>query len=481
MVTWMIYLIRGMVEMFKFEKKIETFIEKHKLIQKGDRILVAVSGGPDSMALLNFLFKRQAMYSIELAVAHVNHMLRGIEAQLDYEYVEHYCLQRNIPFQGIHIDIRRKMEEDKTGMQETARKYRYLFFEEASKQFNMNKLAVGQHADDQVETILMRLVRGSRGISRAGMLAKRPFKSIQLIRPLLAVTKDEIEQYCLSVDLNPRHDISNDKRDYTRNRFRLDILPFLKQENARVHEQFQRFSEDVIEDEQFLQSLANEKFTEICQQLDTREISLSVPHFLMEPLPLQRRVIHLILNYLYNNKNVDLTTFHTENIQGLLEGKHPSKRLDLPLGLKVIRSYHLCRFTFDNDNNDHSYRFELLLGDKVVLPNKDAIRVETGQVQIKYNEDLFIVDPEHIQLPIIVRTRKPGDRIQLKGLNGTKKVKDLLIDLKVPQEKRSSWPIVTDQAGKLLWIPGLRKSRFEAPIVHSHYVYIIYSNHQPLL
>ncbi|MBO1004707.1 tRNA lysidine(34) synthetase TilS [Pseudogracilibacillus auburnensis] len=460
--------------MLEFEKKTMEFIKKHSLINKGDYILVAVSGGPDSMAMLDFLVNRKEYYGIELAVAHVNHLLRR-EAKRDADYVKDYCAAKGIVFRSTEIDIKEKMDIDQTGMQETARKYRYLYFEKVFDELPANKLFVGQHGDDQVETMLMRLVRGSSGIARAGIRIKRSFSAREVIRPLLAVTKEEIEEYCLIKNLNPRRDASNEKKDYTRNRFRLEMLPFLKNENQRVHEHFQRFSEEIIEDEMFLKSLANEKIKEICQEFDEEEVSLDISLFLKVPLPLQRRMIHLILNYLYNQRNVDLSAFHIDLIRKLFEGHNPSQQLDLPLGLKVIRSYNRCRFTFKKPAEAEMYHFELFEGDEALLPNNQMIRVEKGQDLPEYNsDDRCIFDLRDIHFPIIIRTREPGDRIEVKGLNGTKKLKDIFIDMKVPLEERSNWPIVTDKTGKLLWIPGLKKSRYDTSLVHSNQVCITY-------
>src|SRR5690606_1873015 len=205
-----------------------------------------------------------------------------------------YCEDRNIVFKSAAIDIHAKMAADKTGLQETARKYRYQFFEKVMEELHANKLAVGQHGDDQIETILMRLVRGSSGISRAGIQVKRSFgKGMELIRPLMGVSKIEIEEYCKAHHLEPRRDLSNDTKKYTRNRFRLDVLPFLKKENPRVIEHFQRFSEEISEDETYLQEMAKEAFKKMCQVYEEGELTLDIPSFCQIALPLQRRVIHL--------------------------------------------------------------------------------------------------------------------------------------------------------------------------------------------
>ena len=449
--------------MLGFEKKTKKFIEKHHLITAKDILVIAVSGGPDSMALLDYFVKNRHTYDIELVVSHVDHMLRGDESKEDMAYVQAYCLQHELPFEAKSIPIREKMEIDQLGLQETARKYRYKFLEEVMEKYRATKLAVAQHGDDQIESILMRLTRGSTGIARAGILVKRPFATGQLIRPLLCVIKEEIEEYCEEMQLSPREDASNQSLTYTRNRFRHKIVPFLKDENPRVHEQIQRFSEELHADETFLYELAKEKMNGICKELDNDQIRIEISPFNSMPLPLQRRVIQLILNYLYNHKEVQITALHMDSIQSVLKGKNPSAQLDFPNHLKIIRSYNECIFTFRR-TKDHmkEYMYELEEGEKVYLPNGTCFQLTKGNVAKDIKDDhCMCIHPEDVELPLIIRTRKPGDRIQLKGMNGNKKVKQVFIDLKIPINDRTDWPIVTDQKGTILWIPGLRKSKYE--------------------
>ena len=175
--------------MLSFEKKTKKFIETHDLITAKDILVIAVSGGPDSMALLDYFVKNRHTYDITIVVAHVDHMLRGEDSKEDLAYVRAYCLQQDLAFEAKSIPIREKMEADRLGLQETARKYRYQFLQEVMKKYRATKLAVAQHGDDQIESILMRLTRGSTGAARAGILVKRPFASGELIRPLLGVIK----------------------------------------------------------------------------------------------------------------------------------------------------------------------------------------------------------------------------------------------------------------------------------------------------
>ncbi|MCM3113576.1 tRNA lysidine(34) synthetase TilS [Lederbergia lenta] len=461
--------------MLDFERKTELFVKKHVLFKKDDFIIVAVSGGPDSMAMLDFLVKRQDQYGVTLVVAHVDHMLRGEESLRDLEYVKNYCASTGLIFKAESIDIKSKMKKDKTGLQETARVYRYQFLEQVMEEFQANKLVVGQHGDDQIETILMRLTRGSREISRAGIQVKRKFGNGELIRPLLGVSKSEIEEYCKVKALHPRRDESNDKPTYTRNRFRLDILPFLKEENSRVHEQFQRFSEEITEDEKYLRFLAKEQMEKMCQEFDGVEIRLNISLFKQVPLPLQRRGIHLILNYLYQQYAPDLSALHIDLIQQLIKSKRPSGRIDLPNGLKVIRSYEQCNFTFTELEQASGFYYVLEEDNDLLLPNQLTIRMEkNADNNLKDQDNVLIFDPNTIQFPIIVRTRRPGDRMKIKGMNGSKKVKNIFMEMKIPLQDRRNWPIITDNSGQILWIPGLKKSCYNTSPNKEHIYYSIH-------
>jgi tRNA(Ile)-lysidine synthetase-like protein len=460
--------------MIPFELKIANFINQNELIAKGDSVLVGVSGGPDSLALLHYLIEHQKKYSISVFAAHVDHMLRGEESYQDLLFVQEFCNSYGIPLFATRINIAKERVKLKKGEEETARLFRYEFYQKVMEQNKMNKLALGHHGDDQIETILMKLTRGSSGKGRAGIPIKRVFHSGELVRPLLCLTKSEIEDYCQFYKLNPRHDASNSKLDFTRNRFRLKVLPFLKKENPHIHEHFQRFSEQLTEDETFLQELTLKEMNKVWNK-NRSEISLNIPAFLAMPIPLQRRGIHLILNYLYKSKTSSLNALHTDAIFRLLSSNQPSGALDLPLGLKVRRSYQKCFFSFYKDEISSDFYYELYENEEAELPNGCKIKLFSSSGSKPPEGETICLSKKDVELPIIIRNRRDGDRLKVKGLNGTKKVKDIFINEKVPVKERLFWPIVTDQTGKVLWVPELRKSSFDKlPEANHDYYYIQY-------
>ncbi len=443
------------------ERKVKAFLKKRQFNLQNKRILIGVSGGPDSLALLHFLWRQQEQWNIYIVAAHVDHMFRGDESKQEALFVKGFCEERNIPFEMKQINVQSYIEETGRNPQAAAREKRYEFFAEVLEKHQLSVLALGHHGDDQVETILMRLTRGSTGKARSGIPFLRDFHNGIIIRPFLCLNREEIERYCLHYELNPRRDPSNDKDIYSRNRFRKVVLPFLRQENPHVHEHFQRLSEELDQDETLLISLAQKKLKDVILEHTDNEITVDIKGFESMPLPLQRRAIQLILNYLYKVRPASLSALHIEKILSIFESPHPSSSLDFPNGLKVVRSYQVCTFQFQVQTDPTPYSFELSEPGEVVLPNGDIIRMEfiNGERQEGLGRDQFLIDFAEEQLPIVIRSRKNGDRMTVMGMDGTKKLKALFIDEKIPQVKRNAWPVVTNRFDEILWVPGLRKSK----------------------
>jgi tRNA(Ile)-lysidine synthase len=444
-------------------EKFYTLIKKNHLLEKGSTIVVGVSGGPDSLALIHLLNKLKDKWELKLVVAHVDHMFRGEQSKEEMLFVLDYCKELNIVCEAKQIDVTAYATQHHLSSQVASRECRYAFFKEVLDKYQSRYLALGHHGDDQVETILMRMVRGSTGEALAGIQTKRKFHNGYIIRPLLANTKEQILSYCKENHLVPRFDPSNDKPDYTRNRFRKYVLPFLKEENPLVHERFQHFSETFLEDESYLQVLTQQQMNTVLKRKEKSVVEFDTNLFLNLPLPLQRRGIQLILNYLYENIPSSLSSIHIESLLALLTQSHPSGSLDFPSGLKVIKSYQNCLFTFEHDKVKE-YRFELDIPSVVKLPNGFKITCDVMRIApLEFNGNaLFLLNSKALVRPLIIRTREPGDKIKLKGMNGRKKVKDIFIDEKIPLHSRYSWPVVEDGNGNILWLPGLKKSTYEA-------------------
>ncbi len=442
------------------ETKVEAFLRQKKLNLQNKGVLVGVSGGPDSLALLHFLWSREEKWKIKVYAAHLDHMFRGRESEEDALFVKNFCRQRNIPVEVKQANVPEYMAKTGLSPQVAAREQRYTFFADVLEKYDLPFLALAHHGDDQIETILMRLTRGSTGTARSGIPFERRFGRARIIRPFLCVNREDIEDYCRRHGLEPRRDPSNEKDIYSRNRFRKVVLPFLRQENPRVHEHFQRFSEELESDEIFLQELAERELPKALKKKTDGLIVLDIALFQKMPIPLQRRGIQLILKYLYRTLPAKLSAVHIDQVFSIMMNPHPSGTLDFPDGLKIVRSYQEVYFQYKIPaQEEKSFSCELREPGEILLPGGDIIRMTfgegTGRTTDKYS---FVFQIDKNRLPLIVRTRKQGDRMSVKGLNGTKKLKDIFIDEKIPLYKRNSWPVVTDKHGEILWLPGLKKA-----------------------
>jgi tRNA(Ile)-lysidine synthase len=444
------------------EQKVEALLERHHLSLLGKKVIVGVSGGPDSLALLHYLWRKRDNWNLNLIAVHVDHMFRGEQSYLEAMFVKEFCQNLHIPYEWTQINVTDYMKKTGKSAQIAGRECRYQYYQAMMEKYEANFLLLGHHGDDQIETILMRMTRGSSGKARAGIAISRPFSIGRILRPLLAVNKEEIEEYCLTFGLNPRRDPSNQKPYYSRNRFRLEVIPFLKNENPAVHEHFQRMSEELYQDEAYLEELTVKEMNKVLKSRNADEITLHIEKFLAMPLPLQRRGIQLILNYLYKVRPSSLSALHIDSIMMLIQSPHPSGRLDFPEGLQINRSYQLCEFYFKQREVER-FQFELEYPGSIQLPNGSTITLEYSDTAKDIDGlDRCLLNPSKLVFPIIIRTRINGDRIHPKGMTGTKKIKDIFIDSKIPLNDRSSWPIVTDGTGSIIWIPQLKVSNHES-------------------
>ncbi|WP_409303669.1 tRNA lysidine(34) synthetase TilS [Peribacillus sp. SCS-155] len=460
-----------------FKRKVLDFIYQWDLLPKDARVLVGVSGGPDSLALLHFLRSIQRELHFEMVAAHVDHMFRAEESYQDLLFVEQICKQWKVPFEGRRIDVPEKMAITGESTQSAARRLRYSFFEEVMAKRGLTTLALGHHGDDQMETMLMRITRGASGTARAGMPVKRPFAGRSLIRPFLILSKDEILAYTEQHSLEPRIDPSNAKDAYLRNRFRHSVLPFLKSENKNAHEHYQRFSEELYEDEQFLLEAAEKRLKKVWNSKTPHYASIDIRSFQTVPKPLQRRMIQLILKYLYIERPSSLSALHIDQLLALFLRPQSSAELHLPEGLIVEKSYDNAIFRFFQPKSP-KYYLTLNIPGEIILPNGYKIKahyIEEENPDQSGNHSFILKTPK-AKLPLIIRTRKDGDRMSVKGLGGTKKLKDIFINEKIPKAERDAWPVVLNHKEEIIWLPGLKKSAEESDETHGEqsFIYLEY-------
>ncbi|GGN63433.1 MULTISPECIES: tRNA lysidine(34) synthetase TilS [Oceanobacillus] len=441
------------------EKEVQSFIKKHRLLHKGARVLVGVSGGPDSIGLLHLLVKWRKEWELDIHALSLNHQLRGKDAEDDFIYVKNICASWGIPFHGASFDVQAFADKERLSTEVAARKIRYQFFEEKMADLEADYLALGHHGDDQVETLIMKLVRTASSQAFQGIPITRPIGRGMLIRPLLAVTKEAIESYCAENEIKPRIDATNLESDFTRNYYRHHVVPLLKERNTNIQVTAQHLSMTLAEDEEFLQKEAEKVLQRaVIFEKGKRQVTVEINLFKKYSQSLQRRAFHLILNYLYEILPNQLSYEHEEQFLTLIKSRTGNATLDFPHGLKLNRAYDRLTLYFEANNpGQQSFNLTLTIPGKTYLPNGSVLTATYTATRDRAHPFSLYIPTKEVTLPLHVRTRKNGDRMSWKGLQGTKKLKDIFIDAKVPLHERETWPIVVDDDDHILWLIGLKK------------------------
>ena len=434
------------------------FIQQEKLIKKGDGIVVGLSGGPDSVCLLYLLISIREKIGINIAAAHLNHMLRGKAADEDEEFAKRLCEKLNIEFFSKKVDINKYSKEHSLSSEAAGRKVRYEFFNDVMKKLNYNKIATAHNANDQAETVLMRMMRGAGLEGLCGIPVNRENK---YIRPILFLKREEIENYCKEKGVKPRIDATNLERIYSRNKVRLDILPYMKENfNQDVIEAINRMSILLQEDNKFIDKEVNKIFNDKCK-IFNKSVTINKEVFLLEEAVI-KRVIRKSIEYVSGNK-YDVELKHIEDVEKIQ--KHGTgKRINLPNNLIAINVYGDIKIKYEqevNSNNNVRIITKSELIDNAIVFNdfRMEFKVIDNNENINYNKNSFIkyFNFDKINKGITIRYRKNGDRIIPIGLNGSKKVKDIFIDMKIPKEDRDSIPIL-EFDNNISWIVGIKQS-----------------------
>jgi len=421
-------------------KKCINFLENLN-IDKNKKLVVATSGGPDSMALLHVLKSN----NYDVICAHVNHNLR-VESNDEFIFVKKYCEDNDILFEGMKIESYKNNRFTEV----EARKKRYEFFEEILKKYNTDILLTAHHGDDLIETVLMRIIRGSNIKGYKGFSKVSKYKNFTILRPLVFYTKSDIEKYIEDNKIPCVYDQSNKSKKYRRNRIRLDILPVLKFEDKNIHNKFIKFSENMEEIHNYFDCLVDN-----CIKDNYENNILNINKFKILDKLIQKLEMEKILFNIYGDNIVLINDKHVNNIINLIYDSN--KYINLPNNIIVKKSYDKLIFSKNIECSNNSY--EYILDDEVNIEGYGIIKyiddtVEKSNYVIKLNSN-------DIKLPLIIRNKKDGDFIEVKNLNGKKKVKNIFVDEKVNKDKRDSYPILLDSDGNILWIPGIKKSKFD--------------------
>lgn len=405
-----------------------------------DVVVVGVSGGVDSMVLLSIL-KIKTPYKI--VVAHVHHNLRK-ESDEELEFVRDYCKNNNLTFEFTKLEYEGKFSE------EIARTKRYSFFERVLNKYCSHTLLTAHHGDDLIETIMMKIVRGSTIKGYCGIEKISNRGSYSILRPLLFLTKEDIYEYAKTYNIPYREDYTNSLDEYTRNRYRKYILPFLKQERKDVHLKFLDFSAELSSYYKYVDAIVSKKYKEIVIDNCVNILKFnSLDDFIRK---------ELLMKYLFNiyKKNiVKLTNEHLNIILNFVKDGLTNSSIDMPDGFSLIKEYDTFCLKKIKQVEEYCYEFK----NEVELPNGKRITIcEESSDNSNFTTR---IDLSEVELPLYIRNCLPNDRMSIKNMQGTKKINNIFTNEKINTEERKAWPVVVDSAGKIIWLPGLKKSYFD--------------------
>lgn len=428
-------------------------------LKYGDSVVVGVSGGPDSMALLHLLLRIKKALDIEIVCGHVNHN-SGRKGQYDdQELVKKYCKQHSIVFESMIIE-----EYGDDNFHNEARSIRYHYFNKLIKNYNAKYLFTAHHGDDLIETILMRIVRGSTLRGYSGFSKNIQMGEYQIIRPLIEISKSEILEYNKKHKIKYAIDSSNEKDVYTRNRFRKYIVPKLKDEDKNVHLKFRKFSEILLEYNNYVEKQVKEIMNEVCPNY-----IINIEKYLNLDKIIQMKIIYTILEYIYQDDLMLITDHHADLIYSLINSTKANSFIYLPNNIKFVKSYNNLTFEIKETKKDD---YEIDIIKYLNLPNGKNIEVIKESKQTDNN--IIYLSSEDLKLPLRVRNRKNGDKMYVKGMLGKKKINDIFIDSKIPLKERELWPIVVDSENTVVWLPGLKKSKFDKQNLNKYDIILKY-------
>ncbi len=464
--------------MLQLQKQVTAVIKEYTLFRATDTVLLGVSGGPDSVALLSLIFDANRVNPAcsDIFIAHLNHLIRNKESEEDERFVNNLAKKFKLSIISERRDIKEIAREHKMSLEEAAREERYKFFESAAKRVGANVIAVGHNADDNAETILHRIIRGTGIVGLGGMRPKRkltPFSSINLVRPLLFTWRKDIIAYLKEKNLSYRVDSTNFETDQFRNRIRAELIPHLeKNYNSKIKESLVKLGETATQNCDFLEAQAKDLFEEILLNIEGKtdgilsEIVLDIHKLKEVPQILQQIIIkeavvrlNIPLKKLsYKNyKNIlRILNYQKTSVNNVVKGYLNIKIEDDKLHLSKTKYYveegPILKETVIKIPG------ETKLVETKYIVKMDIREIENGFLEefkrsrTKYDE---AVDFDKISVPLMIRTRRPGDKFWPLGSPGIQKVKDFFINNKIPLLERDTVPIVT-MCGQPIWIVGFR-------------------------
>ncbi len=438
--------------------QVNTAIKKHSMLFEKDRVLIGLSGGPDSVCLLHALNNLKDGYKLSLHAIYIDHGLRPDEIPVEIEFCKKLCETLGVPFITKSIDVKSYAKEYGLNKQEAARGLRYKAFDETSLEINANRIALAHNADDQAETFFMRILRGA---GQKGLSGIPPVRG-KIIRPLIEIERKDIEEFLDGISQSFIVDSSNLKKDYFRNWLRLAVMPEFKRQNLELIRTISRTSEIIREEDNYLELIVTKTLMKLIRKKTDKVIELFlVPLENMDKVIL-RRVLRRAIDAVKGLRGISF--IHIEDIIGLIKNGDSGDRLYLPKGIRVIKGYSTLILTSELPVKLGTYSLEV--PGEVVLREAGILiksSIEEHRAEGKAQEkSVAILDADKVKAPLTIRARKEGDFFYPAGFGKKKKLQDFFVDEKIPRDERDSVPIVLS-GEDVVWIAGYRADeRFKA-------------------
>jgi len=449
----------------KIRDKIEENLRRDSILKRGSKVLLCVSGGLDSTAMLLAFASLEKDMGLELVVAHLNHKLRGKDSDGDEKYVKELGGRFKLKVVTEREDVKAFAKAKKLSLEDAARRLRYSFFARAGRKMKADAIVTAHTKDDQAETVLMRIMRGAGLKGLRGIPPKRRIAGIILMRPLINISRQEIEDYLKQKKIKPRIDSTNQKSKFFRNKVRLKLLPFLeKNYNPRIKELLFNLAELVDKDYEYLDILQQQVFKKIANIRRDSSISFRLRDFKREHISVQRALVRTAIKSL--KSDLDKVDYrHWKEVEDLIENRPTNSIVDMPGGIKVIRAKTLLRFYYDSGKDTAGVGPISTVVKIPGITDFGGKRLKATVPKLRHSfcvsnhpstEEYFDIDK--LRLPLSLRFRQPGDRMTQFGMKKSKKISDIFIDDKVPIGKRGKIPLVVSSTGEIAWLAGMRMS-----------------------
>lgn len=442
------------------EDKIFNTVKEFELINKDDNIVLGLSGGPDSMALLYVLIAIKEKIDFSIFIAHVNHGVRGKDALKDEEFVKNLANSLKLPFFSKRVDMVKTARLEGISQEEAGRKLRYGFFREIIKTIGKGKIAVAHNKDDQAETLLMRIIRGTGIDGLKGM----DYKIDDIIRPILNIYRFEIEDYIKHKGIETVLDKTNLQSIYTRNKVRLELIPYIENNfNPNLIDTLFRLSENAARDIDLLNKVTDERYKSLVKERTSSKVLFEYKFYENELKAIKARVIRKAILEL--NKNLQgIEEVHILSVIELFDKRETGKSIDLPFNIRARVSYDdliIEKEVINEELPSQDKSFNLQLGENIIQEYGLEIKLEIikpEEVDFKNKaENIQYFDFDKVKGKIAIRSRKDGDSFHPFGMKGRKKLKDFFIDEKIARNLRDTIPLLVDKES-IIWVIGYRTS-----------------------